>query len=102
MFERLSPNPTLHTPRTDDLAARLAALIGPAVTAATRLARAIRGRRAAYRLAALDDHMLSDIGLTRFDVDSALAMPLASDPNAELIRRRSDRIASQRRGRKFL
>jgi len=101
MFERLSPNPTLHAPRSGDFAARLAALLQPIFYTAIRVTRAVKGRRAAYRLAALDDHMLSDIGLTRYDVDSALAMPLSSDPNAELVRRRADRIASQRRSRRI-
>ncbi|WP_034491246.1 DUF1127 domain-containing protein [Afifella pfennigii] len=100
MFERLSHNPTLQAPRERDFAARLAGLLGPAVRSSHRLWRAIKGRRAAYRLASLDDHMLEDIGLTRFEVESALALPLSDDPNAELMRRRADRIAAARRGRR--
>ncbi len=101
MLDRLSHNPAMRPARHGDFVARFAALLQPIVNGTHRFARAVKGRRSAYRLAALDDHMLSDIGLTRFDVDSALSMPLDSDPNAELVRRRSERITNQRRTRKW-
>ncbi|MDQ0325710.1 uncharacterized protein YjiS (DUF1127 family) [Rhodopseudomonas julia] len=97
MLDNLSHNPAVRTAGSGDFAARAGAFLQPVASSLLRIVRAIKGRRAAYRLATLDDQMLQDIGLTRFEVESALAMPLTSDPNAELVRRRADRIASQRR-----
>ena len=44
-------------------------------------------------LAALDDRMLRDIGLTRGDLNDALAEPLWRDPTAVLVRRQTERRA---------
>lgn len=49
--------------------------------------RAIRNRRAANRLADLDDFQLRDIGLCRFDVEQILkASGIADDPSQLLSR----------------
>jgi uncharacterized protein YjiS (DUF1127 family) len=45
------------------------------------LLRALRHRREITRLAGLDDHQLKDIGLTRTDVNGALAVSLLDDPS---------------------
>jgi uncharacterized protein YjiS (DUF1127 family) len=44
-------------------------------------------------LASLDDRMLRDIGLTRGDLNDALAEPLWRDPTAVLVRRQKERRA---------
>ena len=51
-----------------------------------------QNRRAVAGLAGADDALLRDLGLTRQDVQSALAQPLFRDPSADL----SDRIAERR------
>ncbi|AWN48570.1 hypothetical protein DK419_21270 [Methylobacterium terrae] len=45
-------------------------------------------RRAAYRLAELDDRALKDIGLTRSDVEGVLDLPFRQDPTVPLVHRR--------------
>jgi uncharacterized protein YjiS (DUF1127 family) len=45
---------------------------------------AVKNRRSVARLPKWDDHMLSDIGLTRGDVRSALAAPFSEDPSDRL------------------
>ncbi len=49
-------------------------------TSLSRLARLFRGRRAIRVLASWDDAMLSDIGLTRADIERAHDQPLTADP----------------------
>ncbi len=61
--------------------------------------RAIANRRAALHVASLDDRMLRDIGLTRGDVDGALAQPWHKDPTRTLVvRRLENRIRRPRPG----
>ncbi|MFH6781759.1 MULTISPECIES: DUF1127 domain-containing protein [Methylobacterium] len=48
-------------------------------------------RRAAYRLAELDDRGLKDIGLTRSDVEGVLDLPFRHDPTIPLVHRRRAR-----------
>ncbi|GJD62459.1 DUF1127 domain-containing protein [Methylobacterium frigidaeris] len=48
-------------------------------------------RRAAYRLAELDDRALKDIGLTRSDVLGVLDLPFRHDPTVPLVHRRRAR-----------
>ncbi len=50
--------------------------------------RALGNRGAIHRLAHLDDRGLKDIGLTRNDVDGALAQPFHVDPSRILMDRR--------------
>ena len=61
-----------------------------------RIAEAWRHRHDATALAALDDHMLADIGLTRADLNDALAEPLWRDPTMVLARRRGERRWARR------
>jgi len=56
--------------------------------AAKATLRAIVNRRSVNTLAAWDDRMLKDIGLTRGDLDGALAQPWHRDPSRELMVRR--------------
>jgi uncharacterized protein YjiS (DUF1127 family) len=72
-----------------------AALLAPAVYAFKSVARALRHRREANVLAALDRHMLADIGITRSDVRDAFSTPLWADPTALL----SERAIERRMGR---
>jgi uncharacterized protein YjiS (DUF1127 family) len=64
--------------------ARVARLAAAALGGARRLAVLLRNRRETRRLAEFDDRMLSDIGLTRADVEGALAGPLWDDPSRHL------------------
>jgi len=50
------------------------------------LFRALKHRREIIQLADFDDHMLKDIGLTRSDVEGALAEPLVHNPSLVLVR----------------
>lgn len=52
---------------------------GSLVSYVLRLFRNWRARRDVTRLEAFDDHMLSDIGLTRGDVEWASRLPLSSN-----------------------
>jgi uncharacterized protein YjiS (DUF1127 family) len=61
-----------------------------------RLVEAWRHRHDATALAALDDHMLADIGLTRSDLNDALSEPLWRDPTSVLVRRKDERRWARR------
>jgi uncharacterized protein YjiS (DUF1127 family) len=65
--------------------------------AAARLGRHVvtawRHRGDFVLLSSLDDRMLRDIGLTRGDLNDALAEPLWRDPTAVLVRRQRERRA---------
>ena len=63
---------------------------------AKRLEPAIERRRAAQALARFDDRMLADIGLTRGDLNDALAEPLWRDPTSVLARRHCERRKARR------
>jgi uncharacterized protein YjiS (DUF1127 family) len=52
-----------------------------------------RHRNEVAMLVSFDDYMLKDIGLTRGDLDDALAEPLWRDPTAVLVRRQRRRRA---------
>ncbi len=62
-----------------------------------RLAQALKNRHSANRLTHLDDRMLADIGLTRFDLHDAYAESLWRDPTDVLARRASERRFSRHR-----
>lgn len=49
-----------------------------------RVRKAMRNRRAFYRLGEMDDTMLADIGLTRADLHIAGALPFDHDPTIGL------------------
>ena len=55
---------------------------------AGKTVRALNHRGAVHRLTHLDDRALKDIGLTRGDVEGALAQPLLVDPSRVLADRR--------------
>jgi len=78
------------TARLNDFADRLARRI-------TLIAKALEGHQAARRMAALDDRILDDIGLSRADVDRAVLSPLLSDPRQDLETARKQRIAGRNR-----
>ncbi|HLH89773.1 MAG TPA: DUF1127 domain-containing protein [Xanthobacteraceae bacterium] len=70
------------------------AFAGFAATAARfgkRVVAAWRHRGDFVLLSSLDDRMLRDIGLTRGDLNDALAEPLWRDPTAVLVRRQRER-----------
>ena len=72
--------------------ARTCAAIGAvAARIARQLADVWRRRHEAAELAALDDHLLADIGLTRADLADALSRPVWCDPTQALARRHDER-----------
>lgn len=62
-------------------AARITAAV---VNAVSTWLRAMRNRRAVYRLGELSDWELADIGLTRADLNVVWRAPLGIDPTEEL------------------
>ena len=73
------------------------AAVGIAVARLGRwLADAWRHRHDAAALAQFDDRMLADIGLTRGDLNDALAEPLWRDPTSVLARRHCERRKARR------
>lgn len=75
----------------------LVAIGGRVVGGLKRAAERWSHRRDAMRLAALDDRMLADIGLTRCDLRDAYSEPLWHDPTDVLVRRAAERRTSRRR-----
>jgi uncharacterized protein YjiS (DUF1127 family) len=67
-------------------AARPSWRAGGIVGLIARIARNWRNRRHLRRLEHLDDHLLSDIGLTRTDLSRLRSLPLGCDPAASLNR----------------
>jgi uncharacterized protein YjiS (DUF1127 family) len=51
---------------------------------------AVKRRRQLLRIVDYDDHLLRDIGLTRYDVRAALSEPFWRDPTMRLARRGGD------------
>jgi uncharacterized protein YjiS (DUF1127 family) len=72
-------------------------LAGALAARIKRLARAYRNRSDAAVLAAFDDRMLADMGLTRSDVRDALTAPLWDDPTNLLRARALERRLSRHR-----
>jgi uncharacterized protein YjiS (DUF1127 family) len=88
---------SLATPAVPALLAQaLASVAETAMRAARYVADAWRSRNDAATLAALDDHMLADIGLTRADLNDALSEPLWRDPTAVLAQRHRERRRTRR------
>lgn len=73
-----------------------AAVTSAAIRFATRLREAGEHRRVVHSLASLDDHMLRDIGLTRFDVAAALVEPALTDGTLVLAERAREQRQNQR------
>jgi uncharacterized protein YjiS (DUF1127 family) len=94
---------TLTTPATPAVPTRfsqaLATIVEVPARLARRLANAWRHRHDAAVLAALDDHMLADLGLSRSDLNDALSEPLWRDPTALLAHRHGERSRSRRAAR---
>lgn len=76
------------------IAARLVA--STILDAAAAAFKAIVNRRSVDALASWDDRMLQDIGLTRSDLDGALAQPWHRDPSRELMVRRLENRVRRR------
>jgi uncharacterized protein YjiS (DUF1127 family) len=82
----------LTTPFAPSSCSQAFAAFGMAVARVGRwLADVWRHRRDAAALAAFDDRMLADIGLTRCDLNDALSEPLWRDPTTVLAHRYSER-----------
>lgn len=64
-----------------------------AVHLAGHAMRVWRHRREVARLLGAEDHILSDLGITRQDVEGAMAAPLMHDPSHQLLRARGERRA---------
>jgi uncharacterized protein YjiS (DUF1127 family) len=63
-----------------------AGLVHAVLQFAEQTIRTWRNRKSVARLSELDDHLLSDLGLTRGDVDAVLSQPFSSDPSLQLQR----------------
>jgi uncharacterized protein YjiS (DUF1127 family) len=72
-----------------------ASFLQSAFRSVQRAVKAWTDRRAVSRLVDFDDHLLSDLGLTRNDVRAALDLPFSSDPGRELQIRASHNIRSR-------
>lgn len=73
--------------------------LAAATTRVKSVWRAVRNRRAANRLADLDDFQLRDIGLSRSDVEQALkSSGFADDPSLHLSRSARNRSRRALRG----
>lgn len=78
---------------TDGLhAATRPAFVARVVNAAANAFRAMKNRRAFYRLGEMSDAELADIGLTRSDLHVVVDLPMGEDPTAHLGAIASDRI----------
>ena len=73
------------------------ALAGRAKRGLKEFAERVKNRRDSLQLAALDDRMLADIGLTRSDLRDAYAEPPWRDPSDVLARRAAERRVSRLR-----
>ena len=78
--------------------APFSAVFGSLARFAARMGEAGRSRRIVHGLAALDDRLLRDIGLTRHDVDAALVEPAMTDGTLVL----AERARAQRRSQTAL
>ena len=75
------------------------AFVVTAIVAGLRsIGRAFKNRRDAGKLAALDDRMLADIGITRSDLRDAYAEPLWRDPTDILAGRARERRSNRANG----
>ncbi len=70
--------------RQPQLGERIQTVVEVSAARVAAVWKAAMNRRAVGRLAEWDDRMLSDIGLTRNDVTSALAGGVTEDPSARL------------------
>ena len=82
----------------DSVPSRFAAAVSAVARLAAQLREAGESRRVVHSLASLDDHMLRDIGLTRFDVHAALVEPALADGTLIL----AERAREARRGQRAM
>ena len=75
---------------------RLQHFLATAASAAAGFWLSMRNRRSVAKLLEWDERMLNDIGLTRHDVQSAMAIPAANDPSRHLAAFRSERKSSRK------
>ncbi len=77
-----------HTPipLTPSKRSVLSRTLGGLLREVARIAKALEHRREVRHLAELDERTLKDIGLSRSEVDGALAEPLYRDPSLVLVR----------------
>ena len=80
---------------------RLASRAGAVALRLVELVRAYKNRRDIQSLAAFDDRMLRDIGLTRGDIRDAVSEPLWRDPTSILVLRARERRSAARNLRIF-
>lgn len=77
---------------------RILAPFGHALARLGAMVQAELDRRRTAALLELDDHQLADMGITRSDVASAIAAPLAAGkPSERLCRERADRRYASRK-----
>jgi uncharacterized protein YjiS (DUF1127 family) len=88
----------MRSPAVTALTSALSAIVA-ILRRVRKLSTALRHRREAIRLLAVSDDMLRDIGITRFEVASALASPLHCDPTADLAAFAAERRAAARAAR---
>jgi uncharacterized protein YjiS (DUF1127 family) len=93
---------TLATFAPSSCSQAFAAFAAALVRVGRRLVGAWRHRNDAAMLAAFDDRMLADIGLTRSDLNDALGEPLWRDPTSVLARRQRERRGARRAAVKAL
>ena len=84
-------------PAAEPLARKIAAFARIVVVRARELVSAHRNRNEAAALAAFDDRMLADIGLTRSDLRDAMSAPLWHDPTSLLRARALERRRNRHR-----
>ncbi len=72
-----------HAPQTMHAATR-PAIVARVANAIWNFLRALKNRRDFYRLGEMSDAELSDIGLTRGDLNVVVDLPFGSDPTAHL------------------
>ena len=84
----------MHAPTTKT--SPVTAILTVAGRLVNRIREARERRHVVRSLASFDDHMLRDIGLTRFDLDSALVEPMLADPTLVLADRARELRLHQR------
>ncbi|MEJ1157451.1 DUF1127 domain-containing protein [Prosthecomicrobium sp. N25] len=80
-------SPALTTTSAPFASAPAAGFFGRVVAGLAKIRRVSSNRRRVKALLDLDDHLLMDLGLTRRDIDAALATPWDEDASTILERR---------------
>lgn len=85
----------MRAPNSVPLSHAVAALLGPVARVVAKLRETAERRRVFHNLASLDDHMLRDIGLTRYDLEAARVQPALAGATLLLAERARDSRRSQ-------